>query len=204
MTVRQVILASTSPYRRELFARLRIPFDTAAPRFEELPAPTAQVTAEEVRQLVLQNARGKAGSLRDAYPDGLLLASDQVGECEGRILNKPLTEERAVEQLLFLRGREHRLHTAVVLLDSRSGREVEEVVVSPLRMRDLREEQVRRYVRLEQPLQCAGSYLSEGLGVALFERMGGDDPTAIVGLPLITVTRMLAEFGVDPLRAERP
>jgi MAF protein len=202
MTVPRVILASTSPYRRELMARLRIPFETAAPRFEEIDPPFGFAGAEMVHRLVLENARGKAASLRPAYPDGLLLASDQVGECEGRILTKPLTEERAVEQLLFLRGKEHRLHTAVVLLDSRSGRELEEVVVSPLRVRDLTERQVREYVRLEQPLQCAGSYLSEGLGIVLFERMGGEDPTAIVGLPLITVTSMLREFGVDPLGAE--
>lgn len=201
MAVPRVILASTSPYRRELLARLRIPFDTAAPRFEEVAPPSGPVGLEEVRQLVLENARGKAASLRSAYPDGLLLASDQVGECEGRILTKPLTEERAVEQLLFLRGREHRLHTAVVMLDARSGREAEDVVVSPLRVRDLTESQLRQYVKMEQPLQCAGSYLSEGLGVVLFERMGGDDPTAIVGLPLITVTSMLREFGVDPLGA---
>lgn len=202
MTVPRVILASTSPYRRELLARLRIPFDAAAPRFEELPAPSGPVGPAEVRRLVLENARGKAASLRADYPAALLLASDQVGECEGRVLTKPLTEERAVEQLLFLRGREHRLHTAVVLLEARTGRLVEDVVVTPMSLRELTERQLRRYVQLEQPLQCAGSYVSEALGVVLFERMGGEDPTAIVGLPLIAVTSMLREFGVDPLGAE--
>lgn len=199
MTVPRVILASTSPFRRELLARLRIPFEAEAPLFEELEPPTGPLLREQVRALVLENARGKAASLRDAHPQALLLASDQLGECDGRVLSKPGTEERAVEQLLYLRGKEHRLHTAVVLLEAATGRLEEEVVTSTLRLRELSEPRLRRYVQLERPLASAGSYLSEGLGIALFEELGGPDPTAIVGLPLIAVTRLLERFGVDPL-----
>jgi septum formation protein len=199
MTVRDLVLASTSPYRLRLLERLRLPFETAAPAFEEIAPPPGPVTAEQVRALVSANARGKAASLRGAHPGSLILASDQLGECEGRALTKPGSEEAAVGQLLWLRGRKHRLHTAVALLDARNGRLEEAVVTSPLRMRHLPEDRLRRYVALERPLRSAGSYHSEGLGIVLFETMGGDDPTAIVGLPLIAVTRLLAAFGLDPL-----
>jgi septum formation protein len=196
-----LILASTSKYRRELLARLRMPFTTASPEFVET-APPEPVTPEGVRAAVLENARGKALSLRGAYPDGLILASDQLGECEGRLLQKPGTVERALEQLRLLAGREHRLHTAVVLLEAATGTVRSEVVTSPLRMRRLPEEALRRYVELERPLDCAGSYLSEGLGIVLFDYLRGDDPTAIIGLPLLAVSRLLEEAGLDPLRPE--
>ncbi len=194
----RLVLASTSPFRAELLARLGLPFAAAAPDFSEA-RPEEPVDAETVRRLVLENARGKARSLRSAYPGSLLLAADQLGECDGRVLSKPGTVEGAVGQLLFLAGREHRLHTAVVVLDAETGRAEEDVVTSPLRMRALSEARIRRYVEIERPLNSAGSYLSERLGIALFEVMGGDDPTAVVGLPLISVTRMLERFGLDPL-----
>jgi septum formation protein len=196
---RQLVLASTSIFRRDLLARLRLPFETAAPRFDELSPPPGPVDADTVRAVVRENAVGKALSLRPAYPDALILASDQLGECEGRVLAKPGTEERACEQLRFLAGKEHRLHNAVALLDARDGRLSHEMVTSRLRMRPLSEERIRRYVELERPVHSAGSYLSESLGVALFESLGGDDPTAIIGLPLTSVVRLLERFGVSPL-----
>jgi septum formation protein len=196
---RHLVLASTSVFRRDLLARLRLPFDMAAPRFDELSPPPGESDADAVRALVRENAVGKALSLRDSYPDALILASDQLGECEGRVLSKPGTVQRAVEQLLHLAGKEHRLHNAVVLLDARDGRSAHELVTSRLVMRPLTEERIRRYVELERPLHSAGSYLSESLGVALFESMGGDDPTAIIGLPLTSVVRLLERFGVSPL-----
>jgi septum formation protein len=199
---RRLILASTSVFRRDLLARLRLPFDMAAPGFEEISPPPGPADADTVRAVVRENAVGKALSLRDAYPDTLILASDQLGECEGRVLAKPGTEERAREQLRFLAGKEHRLHNAVALLDTRDGRLVHELVTSRLCMRPLSEERIRRYVELERPVRSAGSYLSESLGVALFESMGGDDPTAIIGLPLTAVVRLLERFGVSPLDPE--
>jgi septum formation protein len=199
MTSPRVILASTSLFRRDLLARLRIPFESATPRFDEIVPPRGAIPAESVRSYVRQNARGKAASLREAYPQSLLLASDQLAECEGQVLAKPGTEEKAVEQLLFLRGKEHRLQTAVVLLEAGTGRIEEEVVTSVLRMRILSESRLRRYVQLESPLHSAGSYLSEGLGITLFEAIGGSDPTAVIGLPLITVVRLLERFEIDPL-----
>ena len=133
------------------------------------------------------HAVGKALSLRESYPQALILACDQLGECEGRVLAKPGTEARAREQLRFLAGKEHRLHNAVALLDARDGRLLYEMVTSRLRMRPLTGERIDRYVELERPVDSAGSYRSESLGVALFESMGGDDPTAIIGLPLLWV-----------------
>jgi septum formation protein len=192
----RLVLASTSPFRGELLRRLRIPFESAPPSFEEIVAPPEPVTPARVRALVLENARGKALSVRDAFPDSLLLGSDQLAECEGRVLAKPGTEERAFEQLRFLAGKEHRLHTAVALYDPAGDRLDAEAVTSSLRIRNLGDETLRRYLRLEQPLSSAGSYISEGLGIALFDYMRGDDPTAIVGLPLILTVRLLERAGL--------
>lgn len=202
MTQFRLVLASTSPSRRELLARLGLPFETAAPRFEERSPSTEPIAPEVVRALVLDNARGKAQSLRAEFPDALILASDQLGECEGRVLGKPQSVEAAVAQLRFLAGREHRLHTAVVLLDCREGSIEAEVVTNRLMIRELPEAALRRYVELEPPLHAAGSYISEGLGIALFSYLRGDDPTAIVGLPLVATCRLLEQAGVSPLSSE--
>ncbi len=202
MSRRRLVLASTSVFRRDLLARLRIPFETAAPVFAEICPPPGSVDADLVRTVVMENAVGKALSLRESHADALILASDQLGECEGRLLAKPGTEERAREQLTFLAGKEHRLHNAVALLDARDGRMVHEFMTSRLRMRPLTAERIRRYVELERPLHSAGSYLSEALGVALFDSLEGADPTAIIGLPLTSVVRLLERFGVSPLDPE--
>ena len=170
-----------------------------APRFEEEVPPPGASTADQVRALVLENARGKAMSVRAEYPDAVILASDQLAECEGQVLRKPGTEELAVAQLRLLAGKEHRLHTSVVLSEPRAGLSEGEVGTNRLRIRDLPEDQLRRYVQLEQPLNAAGSYISEGLGIALFEYLRGDDPTAIIGLPLIATCRLLERAGILPL-----
>lgn len=199
-----LILASTSPYRRALLERLGLPFTAVAPRFEEAaPEPGADPS-----RVVTKNALGKALSLLPDHPDSLVIGSDQVAVCGAEILTKPGTPERAVEQLLHLAGREHRLVTAVaVILSSPAGaaakggtRGDHAVVENHLCMRPLTRAEAEAYVRLERPLDCAGSYKSEGLGVTLFERMEGEDPTAIVGLPLIALSRLLRRFAVDPLR----
>jgi septum formation protein len=186
--------------------RLGLPFVVAAPRFDEIqPEPGA-----DPARLVTGNALGKALSLLPDHPGSLVIGSDQLAVCGDEILTKPGTPERAVEQLLRLAGREHELLTAVAVLrappagaPAESDSHGEHAVVrSPLRMRPLTRGEAVAYVRLESPLDCAGAYKSEGLGIALFERMGGDDPTAIVGLPLITLARLLRRFGVDPLRRD--
>lgn len=193
----RLVLASTSPYRRELLARLQIPFQCARPQFQEVARSAG--SAEEASAIALQNARGKVESLRGGFPGSLILGSDQVCESDGRILHKAGTKERAKEQLAWLAGREHRLHTAVALLDAGTGEVDSGIALTHLRVRPLSPEQVERYVEAELPLDSAGSYYSEGLGIALFEYLRGDDPTAIIGLPLTLVCRLLERHGLDPL-----
>jgi len=195
----RLILASTAVHRRALLERLRLPFEAVAPRFAELEAPEGVRPLREVEELVLANARGKAESLRATHPDALILAADQLCECEGRIFGKPGSIERAIEQLTFLSGRTHRLHNGVVLLDAQSGRSEVELVRVEITLRTLDAAQISAYVEQEQPLHSAGSYLSEQLGIVLFDRVEAEDPTAIVGLPLVAVTRLLGRLGIDPL-----
>lgn len=190
----QLILASTSPYRRALLARLRVPFDVVAPAFEEVRLDDPDAT-------VRTNALGKARAAAVNHPDAAILASDQVAYCEGRTLEKPGTPEVAIEQLTGLAGREHTLHTAVVLRLP-DGREGEGTIVARLRIRPLTRQQIAAYVRLESPLDCAGSYKSEGLGTVLFEWIRCDDPTAIEGLPLTTTSRLLEKAGWNLLDGE--
>lgn len=192
---RRIVLASTSPYRKRLLRRLGLPFRASRPDFEER-APRA---GETPRAYARAMAAGKARSLRERFPDALILGSDQVAWCEGRILRKPGTRERAVRQLLALSGKEHRLVTAVALLDAKTGTERIEVVTNRMKLRKLTRAEAGAYVDRDDPVDCAASYKTERLGVALFEFMRGDDPTAIEGLPLITVCRLLREAGVKVL-----
>jgi septum formation protein len=199
----RLVLASTSPYRRALLERLGLAFSVEAPRFDEVPPEPGS----DPTRLVTGNALGKALSVLGGHPGSLVIGSDQVAVCDGEILTKPGTAAAAVEQLLRLAGRDHYLLTAVaVLLSPSPGAPPEQesrgehaLVSNQLRMRALTRAEAEAYVRRESPLDCAGSYKSEGLGVALFEHMRGDDPTAIVGLPLITLTRLLRRFGLDPI-----
>jgi septum formation protein len=186
-----LVLASTSPYRRALLARLRLDFDVIAPPWQEVRSTDPEATARA-------NAIGKARAAARLRSDAIIIASDQVAFCAGMILEKPGTYERACDQLAFLAGREHTLHTCVVVR-SPNGAEREKVVLARLRMRPLAGDQVRAYVRLDAPLDCVGSYKSESLGVALFDRFDCEDPTAIEGLPLIATTRLLEEAGVEVL-----
>lgn len=193
MSVR-LVLASTSRYRRALLEQLRLPFEVAAPAYEErhdLPlAPEA---------LVVELACGKARSLAAAYPDALILGSDQAAELDGAILGKPGSQERAVDQLMRLAGRTHRLLTAVALHDGRAGTTATALTVHEMTMRSLSRAQAVAYVRADDPVDCAGSYKVESLGIALFERMRGEDHTGIVGLPLTRVVDLLLAHGLLPL-----
>lgn len=193
--MRTVVLASTSPYRRQLLQQLGVPFVTAAPLYVE---KLDQGVSPEL--LVKHLAFHKAESLRERYPDALIIGSDQVFvDPRQRILGKPGTAERAVTQLCSMAGRAHTFYTGVAVFDSRSGESEVDYATYTVTLRDLAEEQVRAYVRRESPLDCAGSFKIEGLGIALMEKMEGEDYTSLIGLPLIKLTGMLQRFGVDVL-----
>jgi MAF protein len=190
MTVPPLILASTSPFRRQLLQRLGIAFQTAAPDVDETALP-----GESPRALVTRLAEAKARDV-GASQQGLIIGSDQVATTGDDILGKPGSHERAAAQLTGLSGRRVTFHTGLCLLNSVNGTiQVAEVPYHVV-FRVLGAEQIERYLRAEQPYNCAGSFKSEGLGITLFERMEGDDPTALIGLPLIRLTDMLSEAGV--------
>jgi septum formation protein len=199
----RVVLASTSRYRRELIGRLGIAVESVAPAFDEEAGKrdAAWLPAEEV---VAALARGKARSVAAACPDALIIGSDQAVEQGGELLGKPGTIEGACAQIKRLAGREHRLLTAVAMLDAATGRVEEALDVHTMAMRPLSDEAIEAYVRRDQPLDCAGAYRIEALGIALFERLRGDDFTAIIGLPLTRVVALLERFGVRVLDGGSP
>ena len=171
--------------------RLRVPFEVLAPQWDEIRLDDADAT-------VHANAVGKARAAAKVRPDAAILASDQVAHCEGMILEKPGTVAAASEQLGQLAGREHTLHTCVVLRLP-DDRERHETVVAHLKIRRLTSEQIASYIRLDSPLDCAGSYKSEKLGITLFDYLRCDDPPPIEGLPLIATRRLLEDAGWDLL-----
>ena len=188
---RPLVLASTSRYRRALLDRLGVPFEVAAPDFQEEDAP-----ALALDELVVYLARAKAQSLSTRFPEALIIGADQIPELDGAMLLKPGTPEAARAQLTRLAGRRHRLLTAVALHEPRSGRTRTALDVHHMTMRPLSDDRIRRYVAHDEPLDCAGSYKVEARGVTLFSAMEGRDHTAIVGLPLTIVVTLLEEFGV--------
>lgn len=190
----QLILASTSPYRAALLERLGIPFDKVRPEVDETPMP-GEAPADLVLRLARLKARAGAGTLEDA----LVIGSDQVAELDGAVLGKPGTPERARAQLSRLSGREVSFLTGLCLLDTRDGSEQTAVVETPVRFRHLSESEITDYVARENPLDCAGAFKSEGLGIALFESLGGPDPNALIGLPLIELCGMLVRAGLPVL-----
>ena len=193
-----VILASTSRYRRELIGRLGISVTCMPSPFDEEAAKealSALPIAERARALAI----GKAEALGGQYPDAVIIGSDQMGELDGEALGKPHTAENARAQLRRMAGREHRLHTAVALHHRASGRTEALVDTHALVMRALTDEAIADYVARDAPLDCAGSYRVESLGIALFERVRGDDFTAVIGLPLTRVVALLEGFGVRVL-----
>jgi septum formation protein len=188
---RQLVLASTSPYRRHLLERLALPFMATAPDTDETPH-----VGESPAELAGRLARAKARSVADRFQDALIIGSDQVAECAGLTLGKPGDHARAVAQLSRASGRTVTFHTGLCLLDVVSGRMQHEVVPFQVLFRNLNSSEIERYLLRERPYDCAGGFKSEGLGIALFERMIGDDPNALIGLPLIHLCRMLAQEGV--------
>ncbi len=188
---RPVVLGSTSVYRRELMARLRIPFEVAAPDVDETPLP-GETTEALARRLALAKARAVAAR----YPRAAVIGSDQVADLDGEPLGKPGTHARAVQQLQRMRGRTVVFQTAVAVVCLDSGFEQVEIAPVRVRFRDLADDEIEAYLRAEMPYDCAGSAKSEGLGITLLASIDNDDPTALVGLPLIRTCRMLRAAGV--------
>ena len=186
-----LILASTSPYRRALMKRLGIPFRCVAPGVDE---EGVKALGLGPRDLAERLAAAKAEAVARNEPGAIVIGSDQLVAFEGRVLGKPGTAERAVEQLMRLSGREHELITAIAV--RHRDRRILHTDVARLRLRNLGRDEVERYVEADRPLDCAGSYKIEERGIALFERIECDDHTAIVGLPLIALTTILRQLGV--------
>lgn len=191
-----LLLASTSPYRRELFERLGLAFSVCAPDVDESRLPD-ESPAELVRRLA--EAKARAGAQQQPTAGGLFIGSDQVAVVDNEVLGKPGSFERACEQLTRLSGQRVVFLTGLCLYNAFRQRCQIDVVPFAVQFRPLSSSQIEDYVQREQPLNCAGSFKSEGLGIALFERMEGGDPTALIGLPLIRLVDMLAAEGVDVL-----
>ncbi|MBK8335567.1 MAG: septum formation inhibitor Maf [Sterolibacteriaceae bacterium] len=188
---RQIVLASTSPFRRQLLARLQIPFDIADPGTIEAPVP-----GELPQDTAVRLAIAKAHAIAGRFPDALIVGSDQVAFAVGQYFGKPGDRRRAVSQLAEMSGREIIFHTAVAVLDSATGSTQSACVPTEVRFRHLSGDEIERYVDADQPFNCAGSAKAESLGIALLEHVRGDDPTALIGLPLIALCAMLRHQGV--------
>ncbi len=191
MNSQLLVLASTSIYRSELLKRLQLPFETAAPNVDETPLP-----GEPARATSMRLAQEKARAVAASYPNALIIGSDQVALLEDEQLGKPLTHDNAVKQLRAMRGKTTCFYTALTLLNSKTGNLQTEVAKNYVTLRDLSDAEIEGYLRKEQPYNCAGSAKSEGLGIALMSKMTGDDPNALVGLPLILLTGMLRRENV--------
>ena len=190
----QLVLASTSPFRRDLLSRLQVPFDTFSPNVDE-----TRLKDESAVALVRRLAEAKAEAAITRFPDALVIGSDQVAVLGNKILGKPHTHDVAVKQLKAASGKRVVFQTGLCLLNTATGHTQVEVIAFSVDFRKLSDTQIENYLRAEQPYNCAGSFKSEALGVALFESMEGEDPTALIGLPLIRLTRMLENEGLDIL-----
>ena len=191
---RTLILGSTSRYRSELLSRIGVPFETAAPQVDETPLP-GETPAQIARRLALAKAR----AVTRRFPQAVVIGSDQVADLAGEPLGKPGTHERATEQLRRMRGRTVVFQTALAVVCEATGFTAEDLAPVEVRFRDLSDSEIEHYLRAEQPYDCAGSAKSEGLGIALLEAIHSDDPTALVGLPLIRTCRMIRAAGIELL-----
>ncbi len=196
---RTLILGSTSRYRRELLARLRVPFDVVSPDVDETP-----LTGEAPQALAARLALAKAKAVAALHPQAVVIGSDQVADLNGEPLGKPGTHERAVRQLQRMRGQTVVFQTAVSVVCQESHFEQTELAQIKVHFRNLSDTEIEAYLRAEEPYDCAGSAKSEGLGIALLDAIDNDDPTALIGLPLIRTARLLRAAGIDLLGALQP
>jgi len=187
----RLILASTSRYRRELLERLRLPFEAVAPQVDETPDP-----GESPAQLARRLAAAKAATVAARHPEAWVIGSDQVAELDGAALGKPGTRDEAVAQLAGMSGRAVVFRTALCLARD-GGPRLQEEDITTVHFRQLQPAEIARYVDLEMPLDCAGSFKAEGLGITLFDAIESRDPTALIGLPLIATARLLRQAGFD-------
>lgn len=195
----RLVLASTSPYRRALLGRLGLTFTTASPEVDETGA-----SDEPAEALVTRLAEAKARAVAPTHPEALIIGSDQVAVIDGRVLGKPGNREAAIAQLERASGKMATFYTGLCLFNAATGRA--RTVNEPFRVhfRNLTPDQIAGYVDLEKPYDCAGSFKSEGLGIALFARLDGDDPNALIGLPLIRLVELLQAEGLDVLTGAEP
>jgi septum formation protein len=194
LTAFRLVLASSSPFRRQLLDRLGIPFEVASPRIDERPRPN-----ERPEEIALRLSEEKARAVAGERPDALIVGSDQVACLDDEIFGKPLTHENAVKQLQKMRGHTVLFHTGLCLLDAKSGAARVRNVPTRVGFRDLTDAEIENYLRRERPYDCAGSAKSEALGIALLSKIESDDPTALIGLPLIALGELLREKGVEIL-----
>ncbi|HIE54186.1 MAG TPA: septum formation inhibitor Maf [Chromatiaceae bacterium] len=187
-----LVLASTSPFRAQLLEKLALPFEAIAPEVDE-----SRQEQESPVELVRRLAEAKARAVGERFPAHLVIGSDQVACVDEKILGKPGNEEKAVAQLLAMQGKRVTFHTGLCLYNSSEDRVLVTCEDYHVQFRALSEAQIRRYVRKEKPLNCAGSFKSEGYGITLFQKLEGDDPNTLIGLPLIRLVEMLAVEGVE-------
>lgn len=195
MTAQSIVLASTSPFRKELLSRLGLPFETANPKTDE-----TALTDESPEATALRLSEEKARAVVIDYPDALIIGSDQVAYLDGRTYGKPETHDNAVLQLQAMRGRTVNFFTGLCLLNALTGKAHVRGVPTFVTFRNLSDEEIEEYLRREKPYNCAGSAKSEGLGIAIIEKISGDDPNALVGLPLIALCDLLRIENVNVLK----
>ncbi len=186
-----LILASTSRYRKALLEKLGLPFQCVSPEVDETPIP-----GESAEALVSRLAQAKAMAIAECHDHGLIIGSDQVCVCDGQILGKPGTVENAVAQLMRAQGKHVTFLTGLCVIDAASGHAEQMVEPFAVHFRSLDEAAIRRYVEAELPLDCAGSFKCEGMGIVLFEALEGRDPNALIGLPLIALINLLGRHGL--------
>ena len=189
-----LVLGSTSPFRRELLSRLQLDFVTASPDIDESAEP-----GEQPERLVIRLAASKADAVALTHPHALIIGSDQVATIEGQILGKPGNHAKAVAQLTMAAGKKVTFYTGLCLLNSETKQRQICCETFHVHFRQLDQDGIENYLRREQPYNCAGSFKSEGLGITLFERLEGNDPNSLIGLPLIQLITMLKKAGLDPL-----
>lgn len=194
-----LILGSTSRYRRELLERLRLPFTCVAPEVDETPQP-----GETPAALALRLALAKARAVAALHPQAVVIGSDQVADLHGQPVGKPGNHERAAAQLRLMSGQQVVFQTAVAVVCNASGFAETALAQVTVQFRDLSDTEIELYLRIDQPYDCAGSAKSEALGVALLAAIHSDDPTALIGLPLIRTSQLLRRAGIDPLAASSP
>jgi len=195
--VKTLILASTSPFRKILLQKLNLPFDCAKPNIDETP-----LADETALELVERLAIEKAKAVAIEFPNALIIGSDQVALSQGNILGKPHNFENGLKQLMSFSGKAVEFHTGLCVFDSSTGKTISLVELFTVHFKTLTEKEITAYLNAEQPYNCAGSFKSEGLGICLFEKLAGDDPNTLIGLPLIRLVSMLKEHGLDVLQEQ--